>query len=98
MASGEVSAARTITSATPRFRVFVASLAPLRTQSEPVRAQIYTRGFAVRVMLGPGMEDSLLELPVVGALLDEVQNLLREGGVGDGPGGGSVLGGHFSCC
>lgn len=35
---------------------------------------------------------ALLQLAVVRGLLDEVQNLLREGCVGDGPGG--VGGGH----
>lgn len=34
---------------------------------------------------------TLLELAVVGSRLDQIQDLLRHGGVGDGPRGGLVL-------
>lgn len=67
MASGEVSAARTIISLTPRLRVLVASLAPL----EGLYQQMY-------IDMPESCANVLLQLLVVGGLLDEVKNLLRE--------------------
>lgn len=42
-----------------------------------------------------GLVGTLLELAVVGSRLDQVQDLLRHGGVGDGPRGGLVLVRHI---
>ena len=38
-----------------------------------------------------GFVGTLLQLAVVGGLLDQVEDVLGQGGVGDGPGGGVVL-------
>ena len=38
-----------------------------------------------------GLVGTLLQLAVVGGLLDQVEDVLGQGGVGDGPGGGVVL-------
>lgn len=38
-----------------------------------------------------GLVGTLLQLTVVGGLLDQIEDVLGEGGVGDGPGGGVVL-------
>lgn len=38
-----------------------------------------------------GLVGALLQLTVVGGLLDQIEDVLGEGGVGDGPGGGVVL-------
>jgi hypothetical protein len=38
-----------------------------------------------------GLVGTLLQLTVVGGLLDQIEDVLGQGGVGDGPGGGVVL-------
>ena len=38
-----------------------------------------------------GLVGALLQLTVVGGLLDQIEDVLGQGGVGDGPGGGVVL-------
>ena len=40
-----------------------------------------------------GLVGTLLQLAVVRSLLDQIEDLLRQSAVGDGPGGG--VGGHF---
>lgn len=61
----------------PRLRVLVASLAP----------ELHSQ---YRSLLAMGAL-TLLQLTVVGSLLDEVEDLLSESRIGDGPGSGAVL-------
>lgn len=81
MARGEVSAARTISSDVPRLRVLVASLAPFLNVSKSSLSRMHII--------------YLLELSVVGGLLNSIQNLLRQSLVCDWPGSGWIFSHYY---
>lgn len=62
-------------------------------QRRRVRSQNHNLADAAVQRLG-GFVGAFFQLAVVRGLLDEVENLLREGLVGDGP-GGAFVGCHF---
>lgn len=94
MASGVVSAARMINSATPRLRVLVAvNVVSIAQGALFAKHSICLRQIDFFSGLLHTFVGSLLGLAVVGSLLEEIQQLLGEGLVGHGPCGGG-FGGH----
>jgi hypothetical protein len=89
MARGEVSAARTMISEIPRLRLWERGLADCVVV-------VCERKTGAHVRLG-GLVGSLLQLAVVGCLLDEIEDLLAESLVGLGPRGAVVGHCRFGC-